>query len=295
MERNTVIIDKITEDNYKVFALLSNYLNNAPDFINKEEIDELVKDGVSHEYAFLVILAAAFGLDVVDNPEDKELFNEYFKKMIHKLEANDYYNNAYYKNIKIPTIKIGNTELKYEKYKPFEGFVCNDIMKTKEGRQIPQIGFFETEFMFPAILENDRIWMTITPNEIETMKEDIDKAFGNVLTFGLGLGYYAYMVSEKETVESVTVVEINEDIINVFNKYVLPQFKNAEKIKIIKADAFKFAEKNMSTSKYDFVFTDLWHDVSDGIDMYLKMKKYERLSPNTVFTYWIEKSILCYL
>ena len=76
--------------------------------------------------------------------------------------------------------------------------------KTKEGRQIPQIGFFETEFKFPALLENDRIWMTITPNEIETMKEPVDGAFGNVLTFGLGLGYYAYMVSEKENVESVT-------------------------------------------------------------------------------------------
>ena len=38
---------KIKEDNYKVFALLSNYLNHAPDFIKKEEIDEIVKSGVS--------------------------------------------------------------------------------------------------------------------------------------------------------------------------------------------------------------------------------------------------------
>ena len=50
----------------------------------------------------------------------------------------------------------------------------------------------------------------------------------------------------------------------------------------------------MSKGKYDFVFTDLWHDVSDGIDMYLKMKKYEKQSP-ILFSYWIEKSILCYL
>ena len=61
--------------------------------------------------------------------------------------------------------------------------------------------------MFPALLENDRIWMTITPNEIETMKEPVDGAFGNVLTYGLGLGYYAYMVSEKENVETVTIVD----------------------------------------------------------------------------------------
>ena len=69
--------------------------------------------------------------------------------------------------------------------------------------------------------------MTITPNEIETMKEAVDKASGNVLTFGLGLGYYAYMVSEKENVESVTIVDSNEDVIDLFKKYVLPQFKHA--------------------------------------------------------------------
>ena len=161
-------------------------------------------------------MAAAFGLDIVDQAADKELFNQYFTKMIYQLDANEYYCNPSYKNIKIPTIKISNSELKY---KPFEGFVCNDIIITKEGRQIPQIGFFDTEFMFPALLENDRIWMTITPNEIETMKEPVDGAFGHVLTFGLGLGYYTYMVSEKENVESVTVVDMNEDVIRLFKKY----------------------------------------------------------------------------
>ena len=295
MERNIRIEDKITEDNYKVFALLSNYLNQAPDFIEKDEMDGIVKSGVSYEYAFSVLLAAALGLDIVDHAEDKDLFHNYFIKMIHKLDADEYANNPYYKNIKIPTIKMGKSELKYEKYKPFEGFVCDDIIRTKEGRQIPQVGFFETEFRFPAILENDRIWMTITPNEIETMKEPVDQAFGNVLTFGLGLGYYAYMISEKDSVESITVVEINEDVIHLFNTYVLPQFKNAGKIKIIKTDAFEYAQQHITPGKYDFVFTDLWHDVSDGIDMYLKMKQYEKQSPNTTFSYWIEKSILCYL
>jgi hypothetical protein len=234
-------------------------------------------------------------LDIVDKMDDKDLFNNYFNRMFFKLDEKEYYENPYYKNIKIPTLKIGNSELKYEKYKPFEGFVCNDIIKTKEGRQIPQIGFFETEFEYPAILENERIWMTVTPNEIETMKEPIEQAFGNVLTYGLGLGYYTYMISEKENVDSITVVEMNEDVINLFQTYILPQFKNHQKIKIIKANAFEYAQKSMAKGQFDFVFTDLWHDVSDGIDMYLKMKLFEKRCPNTIFSYWIEKSIKCYL
>ena len=287
--------NRIDEDNYKVFALLSNYLNNAPDFIDQEEINEIVQYGVSYEHAFAVILAAAFGMDIVDQEEDKGLFNHYFNKMFFKLDEIEFYANPYYKNIKIPEIKIGTSEMKYEKYKPFEGFVCNDIVKTNEGRQIPQIGFFEKEFTYPAILEGGRIWMTVTPNEIETMKEPVNQAFGKVLTFGLGLGYYAYMVSEKENVESITVVETNEDVIKLFQTYLLPQFENRHKIKVIKADAFEYAQKSMAKGQYDFVFTDLWHDVSDGIDLYLKMKLFEKRCPNTLFSYWIEKSIKCYL
>jgi len=287
--------DSMKDDNYKVFSLLSNYLNNASDFINQEEIGEIVQYGVSYEHAFGMILAAAFGLDIVDNEEDKSFYNRYFLKMIHQLDEKKFFENPYYKNIKIPSVKMGNSELKYEKYKPFEGFVCDDIIQTKEGRQIPQIGFFNKDFMFPAVLENNRIWMTITPNEIQTMKEPVEQAFGHVLTYGLGLGYYAYMVSEKTNVESVTIVETNEDVIRLFTQFVLPQFTHVQKIKIIKADAFEYAQKHMPSANYDFVFTDLWHDVSDGIDMYLKMKKFEKLTPNTVFTYWIEKSILCYL
>ncbi len=202
-----MITDKIKEDNHRIFALMSNYLNHASDFINTDEMEEIVKCGVSSEYAFGVILAAAVGMDIIENEEDKSLFKHYFSRMLYHLNANEFYNNPYYKNIKLPIKKVGNSELKYEKYKAFEGFICNDILKDSNGRQIPQIGYFDGEFEYPAILENNRLWMSITPNEIETMKEPIDRAVGKVLTYGLGLGYYAYMVSEKDNVDSITVVE----------------------------------------------------------------------------------------
>lgn len=291
MERDQAI----KKDNYQVFGYLSNYLNQAPDFIKKEDIDELVEVGVPEEYAFRTILASAFGLDIVDDQTDKLLFHNYFNQMIHQLKVNDYMNNPYYQKISIPSLKIGQSELKYEKYQAYEGFVFNDIIEQENGRQIPQVGFFSTEFEFPAILENGRIWMTITPNEIETMKEPVDRAFGNVLTFGLGLGYYPFMVSEKDNVEQVTIVESNQDVIDLFKTYILPQFTYRDKVNIIKADAFEYAEIQLAKQNYDYIFTDLWHDVSDGIDLYLKMKQYEKHSPTSIFSYWIEKTILCYL
>lgn len=295
MEDAKGITEPIQEGNRQLFALLGSYLNHAPDLIQAAEIAEIVQSGVSAEYAFKLLLAAKFGLDIVDSEADKALFNAYFHPMIHRLDLGEYERNPYYRNIRLPAVRIGNSELKYERYKPFEGFVCNDILRTTEGRQIPQIGFFETEFTYPAVLEQERIWMTVTPNEIETMKEPVAAAFGRVLTFGLGLGYYAYMVSEKDNVDSVTIVEINEDVIHLFKRHILPQFKQAQKIRIVHGDAFDFARTHLARNAYDYVFTDLWHDVSDGIDLYLRMKQVERQHPGTKFSYWIEKSMKCYL
>lgn len=286
----------IEEMNLAILSMLGNYLNNYPDFIQEESINEIVREcDVSTHYAFTLLLAAACGLDINENERDAYLFHQYFIPMVQVLDTAVYSNNPYYQDITFPNITSGSCELKYETYKPYEAFVYNDFIIKDDGRMLPQIGFFTKEFAYPSILEQGRIWMTITPNEVETMKEPIEQAFGHVLTFGLGLGYYPYMVSLMDTVSSITIVEKNEHVIALFQSYILPQFTNGHKINIIQMDAFEYASNSFGNVHYDYVFTDLWHDVSDGIDMYLKMKEYEHLSPNTIFTYWIEKSIQCYL
>ena len=122
------------------------------------------------------------------------------------------------------------------------------------------------------------------------MKKSISEATGNVLTYGLGLGYYAYMVSMKDNVESVTIVEKDKGIIDLFTRYILPQFKNKSKIKIINDDAFNYFKKDIY---YDYVFVDIWHDPSDGIDLYLKFKNLEK--DNIKYSYWIEDTLKCYI
>ena len=144
------------------------------------------------------------------------------------------------------------------------------------------------------MLENDNEWMTLTPVDVDTCKEAIDAAHGNVITFGLGLGYYAYMVSEKENVKSITIVEKSKEVIELFKKYILPNFTNKEKIKIVNCDAFEYAKYVMPIENYDYAFVDIWRDASDGTPMYEDMKKLERLSPQTKFSYWIENFLISY-
>ncbi len=287
---------KFAQYNNILFKKLSVFINHEADFIRPEFIESLCRDcDISKEEAYCFTLAASIDLDTEKNPRDAEIFEEYFPDMVHLLKNKDYENNPYLKNIKIPTKKLGKWELCYKTYVPYQAFVFDDPKITRDGKIIPQIGFFEKEFSYPAVLENGTEWMLITPNEINTMRAPISGAHGKVLTYGLGLGYFAYMASEKESVSSVTIVERDKNAISLFRDIILPQMPRKDKINIICDDAFYFAETRLADSDFDFVFADIWHDPSDGVPAYKRLKETEKYLPSADFSYWIEKTLKCYI
>ena len=95
--------------------------------------------------------------------------------------------------------------------------------------------------------------------------------------------------------DSVTIVERSPEVIELFKTLLLPQFPHKDKIRVICSDAFAYWEQEMPREGYDFVFADIWHDVGDGKELYLKMRSMEHLSPQTEYTYWLEDTIRCYL
>ena len=287
---------KFAQYNNILFKKLSVFINHEADFIRPEFIESLCRDcDISKEEAYCFTLAASIDLDTEKNPRDAEIFEEYFPDMVHLLKNKDYENNPYLKNIKIPTKKLGKWELCYKTHVPYQAFVFDDPKITRDGKIIPQIGFFEKEFSYPAVLESGTEWMLITPNEINTMRAPISGAHGKVLTYGLGLGYFAYMVSEKESVSSVTIVERDKNAISLFRDIILPQMPRKDKINIICDDAFYFAETRLADSDFDFVFADIWHDPSDGVPAYNRLKATEKYLPSADFSYWIEKTLKCYI
>lgn len=287
---------KFAQYNNILFKKLSVFINHEADFIRPEFIESLCRDcDISKEEAYCFTLAASIDLDTEKNPRDAEIFEEYFPDMVHLLKNKDYENNPYLKNIRIPTKKLGKWELCYKTYVPYQAFVFDDPKITRDGKIIPQIGFFEKEFSYPAVLESGTEWMLITPNEINTMRAPISGAHGKVLTYGLGLGYFAYMVSEKESVSSVTIVERDKNAISLFRDIILPQMPRKDKINIICDDAFYFAETRLADSDFDFVFADIWHDPSDGVPAYKRLKETEKYLPSADFSYWIEKTLKCYI
>lgn len=289
---------EIKNENARLLEKLSLYLNLMPASIDKSMVDELSKgscDKKQREYALSALLCAYCGFDADFDEKDRLLFHSRFLKMVHIESKEDFTQNPYYKNIKIPNVTRGDWELCTQSFKAYEAFVADELTVNKNGEILPNIGFFESEFCFPAAKQKGREWMTITPHEIRTTQKAVDLSKGKVATYGLGLGYYAYMASLKENVESVTVVELDSNILDLFKEHILPQFPNKEKIELVCANAFEYAKTQAPRKNFDFVFADTWHDPSDGIDMYNSFKALEHLCPNTKMCYWIESTLKYYM
>ncbi len=286
----------IAQINRIVSTITSQYLTQCPRFITKDLMDEVNSDHtLSDESAFCALFSACTG--VAENPEAwcRDIEHLWLPAMFSKLNPENYRNNPYYRDITIPEASSGKYRLLHEIYMPFEAFVWKSTIVDHVGRNIPQIGFFTEEFRFPALCHDEIEWMAVKPNEIETMSQHIHGAHGRVVTFGLGLGYFPYLASLKDDVTEITIVEIDETIIHLFEKYILPQFKTRDKIRIVHDDAFHYLKTSMPHEQYDTAFADIWHDEADGAPLYRQFKSLERNFPETVFHYWIEDLIQRYI
>ena len=177
------------------------------------------------------------------------------------------------------------------RYLSGELFLCDEIQIDERGNEKNPLGFFDKPIEVPVIYQNGRPWMSLIPHEIATMKKAIEEAKGRVLTYGLGLGYFAVMAALKNDVKSVTVVERDYRAIELFQEYIAPLFPEAKKIHIIRMDALKHAQ-TIQGHQYDFVFVDIWHNGDDGWEPYIAFRHCFAKMPDPKVAYWIEKTLL---
>ena len=297
-----MIFNFTKEDHEKVIKLLDtkelnissvelyiDYLNNHFNDIDKELINKYRSKYSLNESFYKAFLEVE---ELDDTNEDFiALINNSKISKMDSLNLSDYLNDPYLKLIRGLNYKEGDWLLTSLEYKPFEGFVYNEIeVNNTYFEEHTPFGFFEKGYRYPALLEKDEIWMSLNPHEINTMKEPIKHAHGDVLVFGLGLGYYTYMASLKKDVKSVTVIEKDKRAIDIFNKVILPKINTRNKIRVINDDCFNYLKIN---HHFDYAFIDIWHNVHDGLPLYLKLKGLEK--DNTTYDYWIETSLIAML
>ncbi len=140
------------------------------------------------------------------------------------------------------------------------------------------------------LYQNDEVWMLDAPSESATNDRAAAKAHGNMLTFGLGIGYYVYMCLENPAVTSITIVEYSEATIEMFRKEILPQFPASIPIHIIHGDAFDYYRDSF-LSKYDYVYTDIWQTSADGL-LQIEKLLMQSNQPLDKADFWIENSCM---
>ena len=272
IKKETLLLNKIKSIidtntiNMNVADMLMEAFNYV-DLFNEEEIKQYIKEGLNENETIVEILYDFYGLK--HNEENDEVMDYYFLNNLKKLESSRYLNNPYVKAIKKEG-KLGKYSLRYLTYAPYQLFAYDDI-KIDGYKENSQIGYFDKSFSYLALTQGNNVWMSLNPNEIETMEPFINKGKGNVLVLGLGMGYVPFMLSLKNEVKSITIIEKDIEVINIFNKLIYPSFPKKEKIKIIQGDAISYTNKQKDTG-YEYIFADLWHDPEDGLELFVKLK-----------------------
>lgn len=126
---------------------------------------------------------------------------------------------------------------------------------------------------YVSLRNNLKCIMSDTPMEKRTNSWFVANAFGDVLIGGLGIGMILLAIQDKECVKSITVIEKNQEVIDL----VLHQLPLNKKVNVIHADVFDW--KPQKGVKYDCVYMDIWSGINR--DIYKKQmvplkRKYSR-------------------
>lgn len=113
---------------------------------------------------------------------------------------------------------------------------------------------------------NGETMMSETPMEERTNIWFVDNAHGDVLIGGLGIGMIVLAIQDDPRVKSITVLEINENVIDA----VKPQLPLNEKVRVLCMDAFTWKPDR----KFDCIYMDIWPYINS--DVYNEMKKLKR-------------------
>ena len=108
--------------------------------------------------------------------------------------------------------------------------------------------------IYKRLSRNGYVIMSNTPDEISDHMYFIREAKGKILINGLGLGVCLKAILKKPEVTSVTVIEKEQDVIDLVGKHFTDP-----RLTIICADALTY--KPPKNERYDFVWHDIWDDI----------------------------------
>lgn len=132
--------------------------------------------------------------------------------------------------------------------------------------------FFTDDVVFPVLehkvteyrKEKWRPWMSLTPHEIWSQRSGVRAATKDVVLGGLGMGWLLQEVAKKKTVKSITVVEIDGELIEWFGHSLVAAVSNQHawlKINLFHDDIWHVARDFDKETRF---LIDIWEGSYDA-------------------------------
>lgn len=199
-------------------------------------------------------------------------------------------NSPYHQTIHLDQLQSSRFRYSREMIRGYELFNLDAIVfdPKRELNDSMVLRALDEDYEATFLWQDNEVWMLDAPSEAATINPIAQKAHGNILTFGLGIGYYVYMASLNPYVKSITVIEQSSAVIDLFIKDLLPQFPNNIPIHILQGDAFDYYN-DVYLKPYDHVFVDIYQSSVDGYPILEKLCE-QYLAPYEQVDFWIESS-----
>jgi len=124
----------------------------------------------------------------------------------------------------------------------------NTLLQPRTGKKFALIRDYTEDTMLLVDLKANYVVMSDSVQEREFNTEIVEKAYGDVLTLGFGMGFILQPLMVKPEVKSITVVELEQEVLDLCAS----QLKLNEKVRIIKADALEW----IPDMKFDVIYDD---------------------------------------
>ena len=121
-----------------------------------------------------------------------------------------------------------------------------------DGYMYKDFGVLENVSVFTI---DGKLWMSLTPMEVQSHYFPINAATGRVGVAGLGMGYYVQRILDKPDVKEVVVYEVDSDTIELYKR----NFGKHEKLAILQKDFH-----DIKGESFDFFYCDIYATQCDS-------------------------------
>mgnify|MGYP003334069037 CR=1 FL=1 len=136
----------------------------------------------------------------------------------------------------------------------------------KQRREMPVRGYFTGWQIMTdnwLLRQQDRIWMSLSPAELEGQAHHLYAARGRVLVGGLGLGALLYNLLLKPEVTEVVVVEKQREVIAIMQEVWKRRSRawamRHRKMHLVEGNIFDYEDRR----PFDYGLIDIWPSVGD--------------------------------